>query len=232
MIQITCPSGAAGTPNIKVANGTMCVQGTISDGFGGSMDTTGMFVLVRVVPGFVALGLAPPPLPMQQGDGTATPSPMWLAKNVAAATSIAGTQQTVFAWLLSGTVLADGPTEQQFFGGGPRPTDCCPPGSGSGSGSGPQGDLLGGELAFGAILEVMVASGKHAGSHKATPVASGKWDLTLAGVTYVIHYAGEDLLMHGPSFTAYCTSLESDPFSATFPGRMLDADDEIVVIVA
>ena len=146
-----------------------------------------------------------------------------------ASSSDAGVPLTVFAWLMSGSSVVDGPVEQQFYGGGACPTDCC---LGSGSGSGSQGVLLAVDLESAAALLVTVASGRHAGSHTAVAVASGKWSLEVGGMTYAILYGKAGLIIEGPYFTAPCISLESGPFSATFPGDILEADEEIVVIVA
>ncbi len=217
--------------------GTICVRGHVTDffdGFGGE------FVRVRVLNGDVSQQSLPPPWPTP-GDGhidAQINGTYWCAKGVPTpASSPAGAPLTVVAWLLfgSGSGSGPGPLPQSawFVGGGTSPRDCCS-GYPCGSGSGGSDILLAGELASHPDLQITVSSGMNAGAYRATAVAVMTWAVTIGGVPYrlVCTAKGASLTIHGPSSSAPSVSFETDPFSATFPGDIFDADDEIVVIVA
>jgi hypothetical protein len=223
-INITCPGPG---DDVKVTAGEICVQGKITESI---PDNSGLQVLARVVGGYVGAGSAGPPTP-QPGDGLANPvGQFWCARGVAVPPAgSGGWPLTAFAWLLdgsSGSGSTQLPATQQFQGGGS--VDCCPS-----SGCGAPDAPFAVELVSGADLLVTVSSGMQAGEHRAVAVAFREWRLTIGGETYRVVCREEvGLVLHGPFGSAPSSTFESDPFSATFPGHLLGADEEIVVIVA
>ena len=251
MLQIGCPNGgdfvkvipptAAVTAACPQAVGTICVWGTLTEGFPGLTaaqalaDPIGQFIRVRVVMGSLPLGQAGSPSPKLACDVDAVPvGQFWCAQPVPVPDSSAGgAPLTVFAWLLFGGASGGAPplpVSQLFTAGPSGPIDCC---SGCGSGSGGQGAVLAGELASSPALQVTVPDGKNAGAYQATAVASMKWRVAVGGTLYALAYCNvAGWTIKGPSASAPSTSFDCDPFSATFPGAILEAVDEIVVTVA
>ena len=212
------------------ASGMICACGDILD----DDVWASSYVLVRVLSGWVD----PPQSPWPQLSSDAKGSIVgqsWYATNVQLPSgSGTGGQITVAAWLItkagsgSGVGTASAPTSNQCYAGGASPVDTCAKCSGSGGGA-----MLVGPLASVVELEITVPSGANAGAYRATAVSLTTWQVIVGGVPYRLVYAeGASLTIHGPSASAPSTSFEADPFSATFPGEIFDADDEIVVIVA
>ena len=239
MVTIQCPDSGQ---NIVVttqgsgsgATATMCAFGTVGDGLVGQDYT--LIVLVRVLSGF---GVASPgPLTYQPGDCKAKVdvSSNWCGRPVNVPAPVQdGAAFTIFAWIPADPGDPEPvPDIKSFFANGSNPRDCCAEGTcGSGSGSGMMGASFTAELAAAPELLVTVSSGRHAGEYRATAVASLQWNVTIGGAPYtLVCVEGTSMTFHGPSESAPSLSFDSDPFSATFPGDLLDAADEIVVIVA
>lgn len=240
MIDILCPDSGQ---TIKVSPGpgsgspgTICVHGDVSDGAARLTVEFDLIVRVRVVSGYDAPQPSLTDDPATDRDATVVGT-TWCAKSVPIPVGTAtGGWLTVFAWFpdsvgSGGTGVAQ---RQSFHAGGMGDHDCCADSPcGSGSGSGGAGSMLASQLVSVLELEVTIPSGANAGAYRATAVSIMTWHVTIGGVPYRLVCAeGESLTIHGPTSSAPSTSFEVDPFSATFPGDIFDADDEIVVIVA
>jgi hypothetical protein len=175
---------------------------------------------------------APAPSEKAPGTDVSPPTSPWCARNVPVpAWSAAGSPLTVYAWLLdSNDSILDGPHTVDFNGGGANPVDCCancPPGSGT------RAPLLARELESDPRLEVNVQDGPNAGRHIAKCIAFLTWEASIRGVVYKLSCdAGSAFVIRGPSFSLASTVVESDPFSAIFPGALFGADRDVVVTIA
>ena len=75
--------------------------------------------------------------------------------------------------------------------------------------------------------------GPNAGLHRAMAVGSFTWDVTIRAVTYrVCCDGGTALVIRGPSFSAPATTVEGNPFSATFSGSAFGSGGDVVVTKA
>ena len=226
------------------SSGQICVCGNYDDSDSlGERDLLSPYpyILVRVLTGWVTPPNSPGPSLTTDGKGTIQVS-SWMATNATLPLgSSGGAQITVAAWLVtgaggsgSGAGTTRCPKFSKCYAGGNYPNGSPPKNSCVVcSGSGIMQARFVGELASALELEVTIPSGANAGAYRATAVALMTWDVTIGGVPYrLVCTEGASLTIHGPSSSAPSTSFESDPFSATFPGDIFDADDEIVVILA
>jgi hypothetical protein len=190
-------------------------------------------IRVRILFGNVTT--APSSAPQPGDCNISPPTATWCANPVLLPTgSGAGTQYTVFAWLLaSDGSIVDGPHSVPFNAGGSGAIDCC---ASCGSGSGSARPLLANELAAHRHLEVAVPDGLNAGLHRATAVSSLAWEVTIRGLTYKLSCdtlaALVVLVVRGPASSAASTSVERNPFSAIFPGAPFGAAGDVVVTKA
>ena len=89
------------------------------------------------------------------------------------------------------------------------------------------------ELAFTPVLDLTVADGANAGTYKARTVAALKWRAIIGGEAYVLCPGPDNrLAMKGPLSSVSATSVAGEPFSATFPGAIVGAKNDIVVTLA
>lgn len=236
MINIQCPDSGQTIKVSPGSPGTICVYGDVSDEADGLSEAFDLTVRVRVVAGY---GASQPSLlynPATDRDATVGGT-TWCATGVPVpAGTVTGGGLTVFAWFpdsvgSGGTGVAQG---QSFYAGGAGDHDCCADSPcASGSDAGESTSMLAGQLVSALVLEVSVPSGAHAGAYRATSVSLLTWEVTIGGVPYRLVCAeGETLTIHGPSASSRSTSVDFEPFTATFPGDLFDAEDEIVVVVA
>jgi hypothetical protein len=211
--------------------GTICVCGTLNEGERKMAGVAGVVVRVRVLNGNVGIAMLPPAVPKLPGDTDVPPAgASFFAMNVAVPkSSPAGSPLTVVAWIVDALGGASAPTSAWFQGGGPAPTDCCAV-CGSGAGAAVGESMA--ELESSPDLAVTVPDGVNGGSYKASAVASLTWSLTVGKVTCTIFARGSGLVLQGPSATVSSASVEPEPFSATFPGKIFGATEDIVVTVA
>ena len=100
----------------------------------------------------------------------------------------------------------------------------------SGSGVGAHLTEVARELAYTPVLDVTVADGANAGTYKASAVAALKWRVIIGEKAYVLSAGpGKRFAMMGPAASILATSVAGEPFSATFPGAIVGAKNEIVV---
>lgn len=124
-MEITCPSTGMYAA-VSMLN-TICVRGTVSGtaeepGAPTALPTT---IRVRVVSGHI---VPPPPTaePVQTGDVDVMPlGTDWSASVPVPGSSPTGEPLTVVAWEKVGSGSWGPPLSEQFYGGGPNPTDCC-----------------------------------------------------------------------------------------------------------
>src|SRR5262245_56860162 len=211
--------------------GTICVCGTFTAADRKMVPAAVVNIRVRVLDGHVGIAMLPPAFPKLLGDTDVPPAgTSFFAMNVAAPKSTpAGAPLTVVAWIVDLAGTASPPTSAWFQGGGPGPTDCC---AVCGSGAGPGLTETMSELESSPDLAVAVPDGDNAGSHKASAVASLTWSVTVGEIACLILVRGCDLVLQGPSGSVCSASVESEPFSATFPGKLFGATEDIVVTVA
>jgi hypothetical protein len=183
-------------------------------------------IRVRVIGGAVT---TPPSPASQAGDcNISPPVTPWCCTGVQL--SSGGTVFTVFAWLLNADgTIADGPHSAIFHTGGSGATiDCCA----SCAGAQPHSHVAT-ELASHPPLEVAVPDGPRAGLHRATAVSHMTWELPVGGVTYRLCFGcGALPVLLSPASSAPSTSVEREPFSATFPGAVFGAAGDVVVTIA
>jgi hypothetical protein len=147
----------------------------------------------------------------------------------AAGNALPGAALTVVAWqLTAGTATVETIMVEPFYGVVDTVVgagECCTC-SGSGSGAAPD------ELDGAAELDVAIPDGAYAGNHTARASGRGQWRLTLGKSDYTIRSAGGKPVASGPAGSAAASSVESSPYSATFPGSVFGAKGDVVVTVA
>ncbi len=189
---------------------------------------TGPVVWVRVV----KAGSGNQPNPPQSGDRSAIPSGQsWSAPGVPVPTGTAsGAGLTCYAWLLPGDGTIDPPQVVNFCCNGSGAVDCCVScGSGSGTGT----ISLPRELLSHQSLQISIPDGPHCGHYKAVVISHLTWSLAIRETPYRIAAdAANKLVLHAPASSTVSTSVERDPFSATFPGAAFGAAGDVVVTIA
>jgi hypothetical protein len=189
---------------------------------------TGPVVWVRVV----NAGGGDQPNPPQPGDQSAIPNGQsWCASGVPVPASTAsGAALTCYAWLAPGDGSIDPPQVADFNCGGSGAVDCC---VSCGSDSGSRTIVLPRELLTHQSLEISIPDGPYTGHYKAVVISHLTWGLTISEIPYRIAADTSNLLvLHAPASSAVSTSVEREPFSASFPGVLFGSAGDVVVTIA
>jgi len=189
---------------------------------------TGPVVWVRVV----TAGGGAQPDPPQPGDQSAIPvGQWWLVAGVPVPASTAsGAALTCYAWLAPGDGSIDPPQTANFNCGGSGAVDCCVScGSGSGSGT----IALPRELLSHQSLQISIPDGPKTGHYQAVVISHLTWGLTIGETPYQIAAdTSNSLVLHAPASSIVSSSVEKEPFSASFPGALFGAAGDVVVTIA
>jgi hypothetical protein len=196
---------------------------------------------------FVRLGdwtlLATPPPPGATDPGVRSVpvnAGIWCADNVPvpALTGASGgsgmgggVAMTMFAYAFDNLGVQTGAVDiNLFFGQETAGTKC--PGCGPGSGmSAPNIILVASVLSSVSVLAVTIPDGPDAGTFEAHLVAPLRWRLRAARAVE-LHVCPTRGLVLRHGVHEVVAVVEHHPFSAAFPGGLLEADDEVVVVIA
>jgi hypothetical protein len=85
------------------------------------------------------------------------------------------------------------------------------------------------ELTTVTSLQFTVPEGPHTGLHLATRTEHLKWLLKLGNAEYVLSYCAVEGLIITWGTEKVVAAIESHPFSATFSGRFLGIESDVVV---
>jgi hypothetical protein len=82
-------------------------------------------------------------------------------------------------------------------------------------------------------LQISIPDGPRSGHYEAVVISHLTWSLIIGETPYRITAdTSSQLVLHAPASSTVSTSVERDPFSATFSGAALGAAGDVVVTIA
>jgi hypothetical protein len=240
-ININCPANG-----IKInvnsgsgSGGTICVLGTVTWDDDRPLEADRYFVAIYVYDCTTSPGGMCPAAPSTPPSGytsTSISGDQWYAQSVNVPSFTSGDSMIVYAWLMvnagSGVSAATVPAGQQFnlYVGNPSASTCCSSGTET---AGANIFSMLAELRSDAKLQVTIPEGKHAGHILANPAGYLQWRFRFDHEDFMLAYCPTDgLVIRSKSKSAAAKSIEAEPFSALFSGKIFGMVEDIAVTIA